>query len=87
MGSTFDSQVLRDAVTRGNGLTVPHGNYVFLIKLLIFLIYDLFFKIYFGIFILGYYYPIDDSYTNGERFLAPYRETNTCQQPMRSVST
>ena len=31
-GSTSDSRVLRDAVSRGNGLIVPHGNYVFLIN-------------------------------------------------------
>ena len=27
-GSTFDSRVLGDAVSRRNGLTVPHGKYV-----------------------------------------------------------
>ena len=38
-----------------------------------FLIYDIFFKICFGIFILGYYYLVDAGYTNGKGFLAPYR--------------
>ena len=38
-----------------------------------FLIYDIFFKICFGIFILIYYYLVDVGYTNGKGFLAPYR--------------
>ncbi|XP_012836526.1 PREDICTED: uncharacterized protein LOC105957141 [Erythranthe guttata] len=44
-GSAADSRILRDAVTRDNGLRVPTGNY----------------------------YLVDNGYTNGEGFLAPYR--------------
>ncbi|KAJ0015091.1 hypothetical protein Pint_20685 [Pistacia integerrima] len=44
-GSIADDRVLRDAITRRNGLKVPQGQY----------------------------YLCDDGYTNGERFLAPYR--------------
>ena len=31
-GSTSDSRVLRDAVSRRNGLTVPHGKYMVFIN-------------------------------------------------------
>ena len=31
-GSALDSRVLRDVVTKGNGLTMPHGNYVLLMN-------------------------------------------------------
>ncbi|XP_012836506.1 PREDICTED: uncharacterized protein LOC105957126 [Erythranthe guttata] len=46
-GSAADSRILRDAVTRENGLRIPTGNY----------------------------YLVDNGYTNGEGFLAPYRGT------------
>ena len=54
-----------------------------------FLIYDIFLKICFGIFILGYYYLVDVGYTKMERDFLPQirgkdiisiiRERNTCQ--------
>ncbi|XP_012853246.1 PREDICTED: uncharacterized protein LOC105972811 isoform X1 [Erythranthe guttata] len=46
-GSAADSRILRDAVTRPNGLSVP----------------------------IGHYYLVDNGYTNGPGFLAPYRGT------------
>ena len=54
-----------------------------------FLIYDIFLKICFGIFILGYYYLVDADYTKMERVFLPeiggkdiisiIGERNTCQ--------
>ncbi|KAG8379692.1 hypothetical protein BUALT_Bualt07G0115400 [Buddleja alternifolia] len=46
-GSTADGRVLRDAISRRNGLVVPRGSY----------------------------YLVDARYTNGEGFLAPFRDT------------
>ncbi|XLR06789.1 hypothetical protein S83_034727 [Arachis hypogaea] len=44
-GSASDSRVLRDAITRRNGLKI----------------------------LVGTYYLVDTSYTNGRGFLSPYR--------------
>ena len=48
-------------------------NMCFLETIDFFLIYDIFSKICFGLFILDYYYLVDTGYTNEEGFLAPYR--------------
>jgi hypothetical protein len=77
-GSAVDGRVLRDAISRRNGLIVLHGkknifaNFIILIILrctkAIFFVKKKKKKTY-----IGYYYLVDASYTNCKGFLAPYR--------------
>ena len=76
-GSTSDSRVLRDAVSRPNGLKVPTGMkiiYCYKYKYTISILNN-----YFVTYIVkpcyiitGHYYLEDAGYTNREGFLAPY---------------
>ena len=71
-GSAADGRVLRNAISRRNGLRVPHGkrNGLSSKKIIHFLYILIVLKLLQNI---GYYYLVDAGYTNCEGFLAPYR--------------
>lgn len=70
-GSASDARVLRDVVSRTNGLKVPQGIVNMQFKVIIFCVTNKLFIV--AYFTLGFYYLCDAGYMNGEGFLAPYR--------------
>ena len=70
-GLASDARVLRDVVSRTNGLKVPQGIVNMQFKVIIFCVTNKLFIV--AYFTLGFYYLCDAGYMNGEGFLAPYR--------------
>ncbi|XP_061368921.1 protein ALP1-like [Gastrolobium bilobum] len=76
-GSAADSKVLRDAISRGNGLRVPKGNYrtshtFFAERHIIYTTVPQCSSQITAV-VVGFYYLADAGYMNGEGFLTPYR--------------
>ena len=70
-GSVADLRILRDAISRSNGLKVPKGNYVYILTK----IFSIFAIETFETFDIPirYYYLCDVGYPNAEGFMALYR--------------
>ena len=73
-GSSSDSRVLRDAMTRRDPFVIPHGIQLFIYILCVISIGFTFEVLIYFLFV-GKYYLVDAGYTNGPGFLAPYRST------------
>lgn len=74
-GSAANARVLRDALSRPNGLKVPRGK-EFLLSThssLFIYVYNIFMAINYDFQNVGCYYLVDSGYRNCEGFLALYR--------------
>ena len=71
-GSAHDGRVLRDAITRPNGLRIPQGEFGIVNSCGFLISYLVQMLILFLFAILRVYYLVDVGYSNANGFLAPY---------------